>query len=209
MVPLKLIEEERIIDAIKSNLTMLGVVLPSNQTSRKDTEKVVYLSSAITTGKRLYDYLSKHKIKDPSKVSHETLFGTIMNQNIAESIVASSKIRGLGYPYVIVPGYFIANGWTQQHYYDLWDKVVNDYSDIVFMNAGWEFSSGCVTELYLGLKYNKDLRDVEMNPFNLDEGLKKIRSAIVKLEKRGFKPEKLCDAYRKTELLLSKRPTFI
>lgn len=45
---------------------MLGVVLPSSPEPSAEKDRVVYLSAAITTGTRMYKYLTEHKLTDPS-----------------------------------------------------------------------------------------------------------------------------------------------
>lgn len=120
----------------------------------------------------------------------------------------SDRIRKKGYRYVIVPGYFSANGWTQKHYYDLWEKVILDFTHILYFHTGWEYSTGCITELYIGLKSGKDLRNAAMKPLNITGALKRIRTTAQNLEQRGFNPVGHYDILRKIELLLSQRPIF-
>ena len=202
--------EKRILESIKSNLSLMSTVLPlSGIRPSKTKDKVVYISSPITTGSRMYRYMSSHKISDVVQISSDILFEKIMTPNIRESIVFSDTLRKLGHPLIIVPGHFIADGWTQEHYLDLWTKVIRDFAHVICFNKGWEYSNGCVKELLIALESNKEIVDSSFIPIKIPNAIAMIDSATRTIEKIGVVPELLYQLRRKIELHRTKSSQYV
>lgn len=197
--------EKRILNEIKSNLSLLAVVVPRPDiipVRKKD--KVIYISSPITSGLRMYRHMRKHNLTKTSEIDGGTLLEKIMYPNIKESVELSEVIRTRGYRFIIVPGHFIADGWTQEHYLDLWTKVIRDFTHVVCFNAGWEYSNGCVREFLISLETGKEIVDTDLKPLKVIEALKSIEDAIKDIESKQIIPESLYQLHRKIELSVTK-----
>jgi hypothetical protein len=200
----RLQQEEFILTAIKASITALGTSLP-----QRHTKKIVYASSPITTGLRMYSIFHKHHVTSEIQLNSidPLLFKRdIVQANSAAGITFAESIRRLGHPYVIAPGVFFAQGWEQKHYISLWEKVIRTYADVICFNTDWQFSTGCVQEFLIGLQSGKELRNRQA--FKLiepQEELKKIKAAVNTIEKSGYSEMALAlfEHYRSIELFLT------
>ena len=81
---------ERIFDEINSNLTMLGTVLDNK------CKDVIYASSPITTGHRMYKIFEKYKVKSAEELkalNKDTFKDEIMDQNIIEGLIFKQELN--------------------------------------------------------------------------------------------------------------------
>jgi len=184
---------DRILDEINSNLTMLGTVLDNK------CKDVVYASSPITTGYKMYKVFEKYKIKsvEELKAINKDLFKhEIMNENILEGVLFKGELLKKSHKYIIAPGEFFAKGWAQEHYMSLWEKVIKKFSNTVCFNDNFQYSNGCVGELIIGIKNNKQLRKREnFAVINFKKELNNIRKAIEHIDKIGADTKTLSNLY--------------
>ena len=194
----RLKQEERIVKEIKSNLSMARSV-----TGKAPT---YYASSPTSTGRRLYSYFKKYgatSVKELEKKTKRNFFReSVMNENIKEGELFGKYLQKKGFNRVIVPGIFFAEGWTQEHYISLWERVIVDCSDEVIFNKYWEYSDGCVQEFWIGLREGKTLRFRESlnKEVNIKAALKLIREAINHVDKIGANANNLYNFYRRIDL---------
>lgn len=201
----RLKQEERIIKEIKSSLSMVRTVTGKSPT--------YYASSPTSTGRRLYSHFKKHgvtSVKELEKKTKENFFReSIMSENIKEGESFGKYLQKNGLDRIIVPGTFFAEGWTQEHYISLWERVIVDCSDEIIFNTHWEYSDGCVQEFWIGLREGKTLRfrDSLNKEINVKDALKMIRKAINDVDKIGANANNLYNFYRRIDLQLSSNKT--
>ncbi len=183
---------ERIFDEINSNLTMLGTILDDK------CKDVIYASSPITTGYRMYKTFEKYKIKSAEElkaVDKEIFRNEIMNKNIDDGLKFKQELNKK-YKYVIAPGEFFAKGWAQEHYMSLWEKVIKKFSNIICFNDNYHYSNGCVGELIIGIKNDKELRKREdFSVIKVKDELNYIEKAIEHIDKIGADTKNLSNLY--------------
>ncbi|MDD5012417.1 MAG: hypothetical protein PHQ66_02100 [Candidatus Nanoarchaeia archaeon] len=184
---------DRIFDEINSNLTMLGAVLDNK------CKDVIYASSPITTGYRMYKIFEKYKVKSVAELKEldkEVFKREIMDENISDGLEFKFELLDKNYKYIIAPGEFFAKGWTQEHYMSLWEKVIKKFSNIICFNDNYQYSNGCVGELIIGIKNNKQLRKREdFAIINPKEELNQIEKAIEHIDKIGADTKTLSNLY--------------
>ena len=184
---------DRIFDEINSNLTMLGTVIDDK------CKEVVYASSPITTGYRMYNVFEKYKVKSAEelKTIDKNIFrNEIMDMNILEGLNFKRGLLEKKHNYVIAPGEFFSKGWAQEHYMSLWEKVIKKFSDIICFNDNYQYSNGCVRELIIGIKNDKQLRKREnFAVLNVKEELDHVEKAIEHIDKIGADTKTLSNLY--------------
>ncbi len=196
-------QEEHIIQQIRSNLSMVHAVRSNHPT--------VYASSPTSTGKRMYDYFRTYRVISVPQLIKKTnrnfYLHHVMHVNIQEGIDFGLHLQTKGVEKIIVPGIFFAEGWTQDHYISLWERVINDEVDEIIFNHNWEYSDGCVQELLIGLRAGKTLRlrsDLKKK-LDLSQALKKIKRAIQYVDSIGANSKNLYNTYRRIELHSDRR----
>jgi len=190
---------ERIFDEINSNLTMLGTVLDDK------CKDVIYASSPVTTGYRMYKTFEKYKVKSTEElkaVNKDIFRNEIMNKNIDDGLKFKQELNKQ-YKYVIAPGEFFAKGWAQEHYMSLWEKVIKKFSNKICFNNNYHYSNGCVGELIIGIKNNKELRKKEnFTLIKVKEELNNIEKAIEHIDKIGADTKVLTNLYMELKELI-------
>ncbi|MEK9178446.1 MAG: hypothetical protein AAB801_01550, partial [Patescibacteria group bacterium] len=98
----RLAQEDHIIREVRSVLTAFDSV-------HDPVREVVYASSPITTGKRMYELFKTHGVAtlDALKEINEKFYlEQIMQANIRDGVNFGTEIRRRGFAEVIVPGIF-------------------------------------------------------------------------------------------------------
>jgi hypothetical protein len=198
-------QEERILDNIRFSLMGLQTAIPPGG-EKELSQKVVYASSPITSGARLYGLYRECGVCNMDElegIEPGTVKNRLIKPNVDDGIRFGEEIRKYGVGQVIVPGVFFAKGWTQEHYMSLWEQVITRYSDIVCFNRDFHYSNGCVEELLIGLQHGKELRHRE-NFRLLDprEEVGRIHDAIEEIDGLGVDVKKLYNLYRRVTLFL-------
>ena len=188
-------QEGQILNQIKATLSFAPTMIGEGN--------VLYASSPITTGRRMYDRFQEHGATSVDELNR-TVPGSsrdIMQKNIEDGRQFGNELRTQTGKLAIVPGEFFGPGWAQEHYMSLWKQVINRYADEVHLNTNWEYSNGCAEEFLIGLE--KDMPLVERHATNgmtQKEGVAKIHGAIDHIGAIGAEPKKLFDVVREIEL---------
>lgn len=195
----RLAQEDEILRSIRSALNAYDTI--SNP-----MQEVVYASSPITSGKRMYEIFRAHgasSIEDLKQIDPNLYYEQIMSANIGDGIKFGQDLVSRGFAQVIVPGKFFQEGWSQEHYMSLWEQVIDRFAEQIHFNNYWQYSNGCAQEFLFGMHHNLPLfsRDgIQMNP---GEEAGKIRLAIDEIDKVGVNPITLYNTYRRIELAIA------
>ncbi len=130
-----IMREEAILEQIKNSLTIFETVIDK----RKQRHQVIYASSPITGGKRLYEQFKKNGVNSLpqlNKIQPDLYKKAVFQKNIADGVLFGNELRKTNGA-VIVPGNFFAQGWTQEHYMSLWENVIIRYADSITMYDDW------------------------------------------------------------------------
>lgn len=201
----RLQQELVIIKEIKASLRMTGTVIDRGIARKTPQQQIVYASSPITTGKRMYQFFLRHKvdsIEALNKIDPTLYPEKIRKVNLVDGLLFGRTLRKDGYTSVIIPGVFFAEGWTQEHYISLWEQVIIKFADAVHFNKDWQYSDGCVAEFWIALQHNKKLWEGK-KMLEPKEGLAKIQKAIEELDKKGISTKNLYNFYRRIALFLT------
>jgi hypothetical protein len=68
--------------------------------------------------------------------------------------------------------------WSQNEFYDFWDKVIKEIvNEIVFMD-GWEYSVGCCCELLSAINYGKKIYTQDLQPLSVTHAINLLNKSI-------------------------------
>jgi hypothetical protein len=153
-----------------------------------ENRTAIYLSTAITTGKRFTDWHAALNVN--SGMSHPTYLEEyrkrVVEPNRAE---VQRLVRGLrnklGQVVINPTALKDLPRWTQDDYRVFWARVIENYvSKVVFAN-GWQYSNGCAYEFLIAHNTKVHTVDQKQRPLPFEKGVRLIRSAIEDMEKHG------------------------
>lgn len=168
---------------------------------------LVYVSTAISSGKRMYDVLqqlgcSYDELKNNYK---EVLYKDIIQPNIEAGTALAKKLAQHEDAPVVAPAIFEAHSqrWSQDEYMGMWLKMIEDNVGQMVMSPGWEYSNGGAEEYLLAMQMAYGLRsktsirvqDSEGNLMPLHRGLELIAQALLDLHNKGLKASSLASVY--------------
>lgn len=173
-------------------------------------KKVAYISVPITSGPRLYDYMTAKGFKTPdeAKKDHEAFFENVVEPNLAQGVAGSDawakKIDGA----VIAPAEFEGrlrrNGhvhWGQDDFMGMWIPLVDEKVTHMVMLDGWQFSNGSGEEylqavlMQMGRSKRSDIEIVDERgvAIPLEKGVALIADAFRDIHARGLKPRNMAE----------------
>lgn len=172
--------------------------------------EIAYISVPITSGRRLYDYMTEHGFKtaDEAKRDHDAFFEHVVAPNLADGVRASNdwseKIDGV----VVAPAEFEkrlrsqkAITWGQDAFMGMWIPLIDEKITHMVMVDGWEYSNGSGEE-YLqavlmqmgrGRRSNIGITDDDGETLTLDKGIKLLADAFQDLHGRGLRPRNMAE----------------
>ena len=113
--------------------------------------KCVYMATPVTSGKRLWDLARALKCRDITMVKSlapHDFERDVLTANMLAADALADQLRKI-HPFVINPAATLIRGWRQEHYMQLWTRVVSEFADEMYLADGWEYSSGCLQEARL------------------------------------------------------------
>lgn len=170
-----------------------------------NAENIVFISTPITTGKRLYDYMEEKGLT-PGNVhdDYEAFIKAVVQPNIDENIAWAAKWRGRTKGVVIAPSEFEASrakgvAWSQDTYMTMWLSIIDQNVTKQVLQPGWAYSDGAaeeylhVTCMQAGLRPRSDIRtvDTQGRDVSLARGIRIIADAFMDLREKGMKTERL------------------
>ena len=173
-------------------------------------KKIVYVSTPITSGKRLYDYMDANGYKTLQDVrgDREAFFQHVVSPNIEKSERVSSALSKQVDGVVIAPTAF-ENGrhsqkleaWGQHEFMSMWLSLIDQKVTNLVMLDGWQYSNGSGEEylwaamMQMGFAARSDIEivDEQGTMLNLDKGIKLLYDAFTDVHSRGLKPKNMAE----------------
>jgi hypothetical protein len=158
---------------------------------------VIYASSELTSGLRLYEELQKYSLKTGDELKKQLgkpwYEAHIWDPNVQSAIEFAEAIRATlqDDTIVITPAPFSAAGWSQSEYLAFWEQLLRTRVKSVRFNAHWQFSNGCTFEFAVAEDAGLPAFDHAGSVLPRKTGIQLIESAIRRLESQGFDASKL------------------
>jgi hypothetical protein len=157
----------------------------------------VYASTELTSGKRLYDELERHRLSNAAdlrqKIGAAGFEATIWTVNVKAAIEFAKTVRRTlgGETLVITPAPFTAPGWSQPEYLAFWETLIRTRIRSAWFNDNWQFSNGCTFEFAVAQDAGLATFDAYGNPLGLREGIVLIEDSVAWLARLGLDASKL------------------
>ncbi len=163
--------------ARKQEIESILAVLSCTITSRE----ALYVSAPITSGKRLYNSLSKgSETKEVNSINTEF----IKQHNRADVTNYIKSLRSK-FPILIDPTIFDIPGWTQNDYRTLWCLVIKKFVIKAVFVDDWQYSNGCCFEYLCAVRSGVETLDQKFGPLSLSYGINLIEAVIREEALRG------------------------
>ncbi|MEZ0226235.1 MAG: hypothetical protein ACAH83_16890 [Alphaproteobacteria bacterium] len=170
-------------------------------------DEIAYVSVAVTSGKRLYEYMDKMGFKTPdeAKKDRKAFFENVISPNIEEGVKLSQqwskKVAGA----VIAHAEFEkcrglkGTKWGQDAFMGMWLGLIDDKVTKMVMSDGWQYSDGAGEEYLQAMlmkmgrrgRNNVEVTDAQGAELTLDKGVQMIWDAFQDLRARGLKPRNM------------------
>jgi len=160
-------------------------------------EHVIYCSSELTTGLRLYEALEAHDLKTVAELraaeGEPWVRSKILDVNTESAIQFAECVRSrfADRTIVITPAPFSAHNWNQQEYLHFWEELLRSRIKAVWFNQNWAFSNGCTFEFAVTQDARLPAFDHRGEALDRSAGARLIRDAIERLRAAGFDVKKL------------------
>jgi hypothetical protein len=158
---------------------------------------VIYASSELTTGLRLYEVLRKHNLKTSDELKQQLGAGWyrthIWDPNEKSAIQFAEAVRATlrDDTIVITPAPFYASQWNQSEFLYLWEQLLRTRVQSVRFNVNWQYSNGCTFEFAVAEDAGLPIFDHTGDPLPRSAGIELIGEAIARLHDQGFDTSKL------------------
>lgn len=152
-------------------------------------EPKVYVSTPITGGERLYEFLSDEKVTnkkqlDPSDIPAYNR--KVIEANCSHASKIADKLRAQGVC-ALEPSSIQLPGWSQTRYNQNWVEVVNKVSlDKVVVCDGWQLSYGCLLEVRCALDKGIPVVDEDNQIIDRAQALARVQASSAQLAGQGF-----------------------
>jgi hypothetical protein len=203
---MQLLDRDRLANSTDVVKNTIDIVWSAYRSILSKEEGLAYVSTAITSGRLMYEQLDKHGFADADELKAKAptvLFDSIIKPNIeAGTAVARLMARKIDHP-VVAPAVFEARKqrWSQDEYMAMWLKMIEENVARIYMAPGWEYSNGGAEEFLhaaqMSLGYRSrctiEILDSEDKPIRLHDGLVSIGRALLDLRQRKRKAPVLAD----------------
>ncbi len=157
-------------------------------------EKAIYVSSDLTTGKRLFSLLREFRVQGSSelkeKLGEQRYRSLLIDPNAAAANTFAHQLRARlrRDELVITPAPFAAPGWSQREYLAYWETFIRTRVKAVFFNDAWQYSNGCTFEFAVAQDAGLPTLDAEGRPLDLETGIEMVSEAVRELEGDAIEP---------------------
>jgi hypothetical protein len=144
------------------------------------TQRFIYLSGPITTGRRFIEWQRRAGGAIPAEDEwRQRREEAVIKPNCATLFDAAAALRGDGHQ-AIEPGSFEVGPrkWQQSDYYQLWDGVITAHASQVRFLEGWQFSAGCAFEFLCALRCGRPTLTFAGDPLSKVAALALIDQAL-------------------------------
>jgi hypothetical protein len=160
-------------------------------------DHVIYCSSELSSGLRLYEALRQHNVKTAAELREQAgdawYQANIWNVNVRSGIEFADAVRAI-FPdrtIAITPGPFSAPGWSQPEYLFFWETLLRTRVKSVWFNFNWQYSNGCTFEFAVAHDAGLPTFDHTGQVLTRSAGIELIGAAVEQLERQGFDASKL------------------
>lgn len=170
---------------------------------------LAYVSTAITTGRRMWEAVFAHGFKTPDelKVAQPALLrDAIIVPNIRDGSDLARQIASRVDQPVVAPAIFEARPqrWSQDEYMAMWLRMIEESVHWMYMAPGWEYSNGGTEEylhsVQMGLGFRTRFLIEPLNPdgtqLAINTAIDKIGAAILWIHENGGRAPSLAHTYR-------------
>lgn len=152
---------------------------------------VVYLSGPITTGPRFLDWYRNEGAFLSGDAYVEAHRMKVIDPNTQELKQVANELRQRYSEPVLEPATLHVENWRQSDYIALWERVIERYAGRIVLMSGWQFSSGCATELLRAVEKRIPLVSVEGAPVEIGDAISLLSTAVTTVSELGVPVEKL------------------
>lgn len=143
--------------------------------------EIIYMSTPINTGGRFIDWYSLigKDIIDNDQFNKQR-FTCVIQPNIINAKENIRKIRQKTNKIVIDPTNFENEmlGWSQNEFYEFWDRVIKTLVNHVVFLDGWEFSIGCCFEMLSAIESGIAIYSQDEKALTVEDVVDKLNNSI-------------------------------
>lgn len=143
--------------------------------------EIVYMSTPINTGEKFIDWYSLigKNLTDIEEFSKER-FKKVIKPNIRNAKDNINKIREKTNKIVINPTNFENEmlSWSQDEFYEFWDRVIKTLVNYVVFLDGWEFSIGCCFEVLSAIESGIEIYSQNEKILTVETVVDKLNDSI-------------------------------
>ena len=159
-------------------------------------KEVIYVSTPITSGKRLYDYMEAKGFAtiEEAKKDWKGFVLNVITPNIEESERTSAKFALETDGAVIAPTAFEkrfhgnrVGTWGQDTFMSMWLALLEEHVTHLVMLDGWHYSNGASEEYVQAVKKGILITDAGGNKITLDQGVQLLQKALDDIHGRDLK----------------------
>lgn len=182
-----------------------------------DADNIIYISTPVTTGRRMYDYMEQcgFKTPDEARVDRAAFYQNVIAPNIEASLTWAktwrTKIKGAA----IAPAEFEKCRaldeveWSQDAFMGMWLTLIDTKATSMVMQDGWAYSNGAGEEylhavcMQMGLRERSNIviTDTDGRTITLDEGIRTLANAFKDLHSKNIAPMQLARTLARLLLL--------
>ena len=157
-----------------------------NENHGQPDNLVVYVSTPITTGPRLLEWLAANRKQAASDGTAEIVREEVIAENLIHLGPVRDRVRAQSpASQLIDPTEFNVPDWSQWEYHRFWVEVLNLFVDKVVFADGWELSTGCTIEYATGLRAGIPMEDARGRTITPTAAARRLRDAAEVLAAAG------------------------
>lgn len=200
--------QERLVGSTDEVKNTIDIVWSAYRSVLSKEDQLAYVSTAITSGRRLYEALATEGVSyDELKKRHpKLLFEQIIQPNIEFGIATARGVASRLDEPVVAPAIFEARAqrWSQDEYMAMWLHMIEENVGRMIMTPGWEYSNGGAEEFLLavqmafgwkGGRVTITCEDPEGKVINATTGTELIGKALLDLHEMKQKSVTLAEVF--------------
>lgn len=143
--------------------------------------EIVYMSTPINTGERFINwYSSKGKNITNIEEFNKEKIKSVVEPNVRNAKENVKRIKERTNKIVIDPTNFENEmlGWSQDEFYEFWDRVIKSLVNYVVFVDGWEFSIGCCFEALASIESGIKIYSQNEKMLTIEDVVDKLNDSI-------------------------------